>query len=116
VRTSKLTTQIYDLFGGLTLARSEAIKRGTTVTACASANQTACGGTSGCNWQQGWIVFVDANNNHVVDTGEEILRATPALATGYTLCANSSTTLNTYLTMNAKGSPSATGMFILCED
>jgi type IV fimbrial biogenesis protein FimT len=116
IRNSRLITQIYDFNAALNLARSEAIKRGRPVTVCASANQTACGGTTGCNWDQGWIVFVDPNNNHVVDGGEEILRKTSALVNGYTLCGSSGTTLATYLTVDAQGAPSASGQFVLCQN
>jgi hypothetical protein len=60
-------------------------------------------------------VFVDPNNNHVVDGGEEILRKTSALVNGYTLCGSSGTTLATYLTVDAQGAPSASGQFVLCQ-
>jgi type IV fimbrial biogenesis protein FimT len=116
IRNSRLITQIYDFNAALNLARSEAIKRGRSVTVCASADQTACGGTTGCNWEQGWIVFVDPNNNHVVDGGEEVLRKTSALVNGYTLCGSSGTTLATYLTVDPKGAASASGQFVLCQN
>ena len=116
MRNARLTTQSYDFVSALSLARSEAVKRGVPVTVCASADQAACGGTTGCNWENGWIVFVDSNNNHTVDVGDEILRATPALAAGYTLCATSGTSLTTYVTLSPKGAASATGMFVLCEN
>lgn len=40
----------------LSLARSEAIKRGASVTVCKSANSSTCA-TSG-DWAQGWIMFI----------------------------------------------------------
>src|SRR5688572_2595220 len=46
---------------GLHLARSEAIKRNARVVLCKSANGDAC--SAGGGWEQGWIVFHDANNN-----------------------------------------------------
>jgi len=114
IRTTRLTTQIYDFYAALNLARSEAVKRGTPVTLCPSTNLTTCA-ASGTQWESGWIVFVDANNNHAVDAGDEILRAAPALAGGYTLRGTSATTLPTYITMNPKGQTSATGQFVLCQ-
>lgn len=48
------------------LARSEAVKRGTFVTMCPSANAafTACGNSA--SWNNGWIVFSDPDNNGVI--------------------------------------------------
>jgi type IV fimbrial biogenesis protein FimT len=61
-----------DLVGAMRLARSEAVKRGVSVTICASnATQTAC---SGNDWNNGWIVFSDDNANSVYDAGETIHR------------------------------------------
>ncbi len=45
-----------ELASAINYARSEAVKRGTRVSMCASSNGTQCGG----NWSDGWIVFVDS--------------------------------------------------------
>ncbi len=66
-------------------ARSEALRRATTVTICNLAvnSTSACiaGGTTP-NWANGWLVFVDNSGsaNSTVDTGEEILRVQQPLA------------------------------------
>ena len=60
------------LVGDLRFARSEAIKRGTQVSVCRSANGSACSATG--NWVEGWIVFVDRNTKGAVDPGDEVLR------------------------------------------
>lgn len=44
-----------EVAGAMSLARSEAVKRGTRVSVCASSNGTSCTGS----WNQGFIVFVD---------------------------------------------------------
>jgi type IV fimbrial biogenesis protein FimT len=63
-------------------ARSEAMKRGTTVALCTSTNPLAaapaCGGT---NWANGWIIFVNANNDATMDAGELLLRRQEPLGT-----------------------------------
>lgn len=46
------------LSASLSMARSEAVKRGASVTVCKSANSSTCV-TSG-DWSQGWIMFVTA--------------------------------------------------------
>jgi type IV fimbrial biogenesis protein FimT len=61
-----------DLVGAIRLARSEAVKRSASVTICASnTDQTAC---SGNNWNNGWIVFSDDNNDSALDAEETVHR------------------------------------------
>jgi len=59
-----------ELQSALNLARSEAVKRGKTVTLCASSDQQACSSA----WSSGWLLFIDNNSNNAVNSGEEILR------------------------------------------
>lgn len=69
-QTNRFATQVNDLLGDLNLARSEASKRGVVVKVCRK------GGTScwnGC-WKNGWTVFIDKNNDHIIDAGDTILR------------------------------------------
>lgn len=58
MRSNRLTTQANDLVTAINLARAEAVKRRSTVTVCASANQTTCAGS----WSAGFIVLDDAND------------------------------------------------------
>src|SRR5512139_2321047 len=51
--SSKLNTLANNFVASAQLARSEAIKRNSPVTLCASANGTSCGG----NWRDGWVVL-----------------------------------------------------------
>lgn len=59
IRNNRLTAEANNLLTALALARSEAIKRGSPVTVCASSNQSTCSNSS--SWTTGWIVFVDQN-------------------------------------------------------
>jgi len=116
IRAARLTTQIYEFNAALNFARSEAIKRGLSVTVCPSTDQASC--TVNTQWEEGWIAFVDADANQSVSTTdgrEVILRANGALATGYTLRGTSGV-LDSYVTMNPRGQLSATGVFVLCEN
>lgn len=72
IQNNRLIAEANDFVTALHLARSEAIKRNTPVTMCKSADGTAC--TTAGAWEQGWIVFVDGNNNTSHDAGEDILR------------------------------------------
>lgn len=65
------------LQSALSLAKSEAIKRGETVSVCASNDGSDC---STDEWNSGWIVFVDSNSDATgdagsVDPGDLVLRA-----------------------------------------
>lgn len=58
MRNSQIAAESGNLVAALTLARSEAIKRGVRVSACAAtADQTACDTTG--KWDNGWLVFED---------------------------------------------------------
>ena len=59
-----------ELARGLSLARSEAIKRGSTVRMCPSADGRACS-TDG-DWNRGWLVFTDGNADGAVQEFELI--------------------------------------------
>lgn len=79
VNSTRLTTAVNSLFSSLLLARSEAIKRNSRAVVCkSSAAGDACIKTGG--WEQGWIVFHDANNNTLLDAGEAVVSRMPALA------------------------------------
>ncbi len=63
IQNNRVTTQSNDVLTALTLARSEALKRGIQVSVCSSNDQTDCDGAPGTDWANGWIVFVDQNTN-----------------------------------------------------
>lgn len=79
------------LVTAMNLARSEAVRRGTTVALCTNANplpvnSPACV-TGSPNWSNGWFVFADDDADGVVDTGETVIRMWEALAPGSTVTA-----------------------------
>jgi len=70
----------------LQLTRTEAIKRNGRVVLCKSDNGSRC--TKSGGWEQGWIVFHDANNNATVDVGEVVLQREQSLARSTRLTGN----------------------------
>lgn len=72
VQEARLRAATGDLLQHLVLARSEAIKRNARVVLCHSADGVTCSDAGG--WQQGWILFHDANRNGVRDPQEAILQ------------------------------------------
>lgn len=78
ISNNRILSQAQDMTNGFKLARSEAIKRGTAVSICPSANGTACSGSNSLD--AGWIIFIDSatpgvvgNSAHVTTTGGEII-------------------------------------------
>ena len=85
--SSKLTAASNSLLSSMYLARSEAIKRGTRVVLCKSANGIVCADSGG--WEQGWMVFHDANNNGERDGSELVIQRIAPLAASLRLTGNS---------------------------
>lgn len=81
ILSNKLASFSNSFVASTQLARSEAIKRNATVRVCRSANGTSCA-TDG-TWQQGWIVFHDADNDGSVDAGETVIQVQAALSADY---------------------------------
>lgn len=78
IRSTRLTTATNDFHSTLLLARGEAVKRNRRVTLCKSSNGAACASSGG--WEQGWLVFVDTNEDGSRGSGEEILAVAQALS------------------------------------
>ena len=77
VATQALAAQSAEFMSALRFARSEALKRGTVVTVCASAPGAAapaCQGARAADWRAGWIVFADLERRGVLDDHDPVLR------------------------------------------
>ena len=88
-QNNKLTSTANDLLNSFQLARSESARSKANITICSSANplepSAACGG----NFNDGWIIFVDLNGDLIRSgDGENVLRASPAVAQGVTITTN----------------------------
>lgn len=78
------------LAASLNFARMEAIKRGVKVSVCSAGNAalTTCG--NGSQWAQGWIVFLDADNNNAIDSNNDLVKVSEALPAGAAVTSNQS--------------------------
>ena len=101
---TRLNSYSNTLFSHLALARSEAIKRNARVAICKSADGSSC--ASSGDWSQGWVVFVDLDNNASISGGEQIITAMPALSTGFSFCGN--TLVSNYISYDALGTTKLT--------
>ena len=63
IKNNRMLSQVYGMRAALNGARSEALAQRSFVTLCRSNDGANCGGS----WNQGYIAFVDANGDGVVD-------------------------------------------------
>lgn len=97
-----LLTQTNQFATAINVARSEAVKRNNRVFICKRiGNQCSTSNTT--NWEDGWIIFEDADGSGTLDSGEEISLLDP-LRTGYTLRENNNTN---WLAFSASGQASS---------
>ncbi len=81
IRENRLTTYNNQFIAALNLTRSEAIKRGSTVTLCSSDGATCKTG----GYQQGWIIFRNPTNAADPADAAAIIRVFEKLPEGMTL-------------------------------
>lgn len=84
--STRIGTQVRAFLSDLQLTRTEAIRRGERVVLCAATMPEACSDLPG--WHQGWLMFVDLNNNAQVDLGEAILRHQGPSPAGWSIQGN----------------------------
>ena len=122
VKNNRLITQANDFVTALNVARSEAIRRGNRVTLCKSSNQVSCAGAG--SWDQGWIIFVDVNDDGIVSNpATDVFRVHGGLGGNTTLkgdavLADYVSYVSSGATQQIGGTPSDTqsGMLVLCDD
>ncbi len=95
VQNQRLTSQANDLVADINSARSEAIKRGSSVSLCSSSSLSGCSAST--QWETGRIVFLDSDGDGTVDGGDTIIRTGQSLEGSNTLRpVGSSTTAITF--------------------
>ncbi len=67
-----MSAAVNTIFINLSLARSEAIRRGVDIVVCPSIDGQGCADTT--RWDQGFMMYADSNHNRSFDSGEAILR------------------------------------------
>ena len=114
ILNNRIRGQTSDFVVQLTHARSEAMRTATRITLCPGTSS----GCAGTNWENGWVVFVDANANAAVDSGETVIGVGPALDGSNTL---RSTAFSTYISFRHDGGSTSidgsglAGAFALCD-
>lgn len=113
VDNNRLQTGAQNLFSALMLTRTEALKRNREVIMCKSDDGVDCDTGTGTNWEQGWLVYVDADDGGDVDA-DEILNVHGPFNGGLTLRVSGSD-FDDQIAYGTDGSASGAGTFILCN-
>jgi type IV fimbrial biogenesis protein FimT len=91
VSSNRLIASINALVSNLQFARSEAVKRSSIITLCISSTGAQC--VNSGDWEQGWIVFIDADADGSVDAGvDTILRVQSAMRGNITIRGDANVT------------------------
>jgi len=80
ILSNRLASYANTFVASAQLARGEAIKRNATVVMCRWAGGTSCAASGG--WQQGWIVWRDADGDGTADP-DEVIQRQQALSSDY---------------------------------
>ena len=114
---SRVSGNVNEFIGAITLARTEAVKRGTLVTICISSNadQEAATCSGGGDWAAGWIIFQESSTSDPVGTREStepVILRRGTLVAGVTARANPATSAMTFNSMGEQVG-SVTGMLAI---
>jgi len=95
IQNSRMTAQANDLITAFQLARSEALKRKRPISVCSSSDGATCGG----DWEDGWIVVLDAENAEGAASvsEEEVLRVWGGIGGNATIGGADATAFVRYL-------------------
>lgn len=115
----RMTSATNELVMSLNIAKSEAIKRVSYVTVCASNNGVSC--TAGGAWNDGWIVFANTGvaNLDVIDAGDEVIRIYPKLRDSIDMVASG--TVDDFISFRPSGTigtsvANMTGTLTVCDE
>lgn len=125
ITSNTATSYANDLLADLNYARSEAITRGDQVVVCKGTATAANSVCTGGEWENGWKVFVDCNNDQVItaagvasecpgNAAEEVLRVHAPLSSGWTMRGNNN--VINRITFQATGLTSNNGTLVVCKD
>ncbi len=97
----------------LRFARSEAGRRGMSVTVCPSADRATCANGDTPDWNTGWITFVDLDDSGTLELGEQVLSVYETTHPDFSLLGDDA--LANGITFGETGFPVATGTLNYCD-
>ena len=93
IQNQRVTTTVNEFMAAISLTRSEAVKRGARVDLV----------PAGSDWTEGWVVFVDDNNNQKPDSGEQIIFTRGPVAKGMAVTSHLTDEKSKYLAYGGAG-------------
>lgn len=94
LQNQRLTATTNDFFAALALTRSEAIKRGSRVDLVPA---------DGKQWENGWVIYVDNNDNQIFDDGDQVIFTHGAVPQGLTIKSALTDSSRPYIAYNGAG-------------
>lgn len=110
IASQRISSIAQEVHASFMLARSEAVKRRTSVSLCKTINGTACS-TGGNDWDTGWLIFTDADSDGSLEAGDELIRVFEALPDEVSLIWNQGNDAG----FDGRGQSRLAGTFTLCE-
>ena len=111
LKESHLTSQLNVMVGTFNLARAEAVKRSAPIVVCPSIDATTCSGLG--KWEDGWLVYVDADNTGTITGGDEVIRVYDALDSSVT--ARGETIVSDIVSFTPTGFGIQSGIIVFCD-
>lgn len=115
IMNNRMTSLTNDMLSDFAAARSEAAKRGQRVVICKNATgptaNTACDNASA--WKDGWLLYVDADNDSTLDVGETIFRVRQSWPVEITITPGGAIT--DLVIMRPIGTVTPLGNFKICD-
>lgn len=95
IQRQRLTAAANEFHAAVTLARSEAIRRGARVDLVPA--------KGGSDWTQGWTVYIDRNGNRKVDGGDQLMLMHGPVPAGISIKAALTDSKSQYLAYGGNG-------------
>ncbi|MBI3900242.1 MAG: GspH/FimT family pseudopilin [Gammaproteobacteria bacterium] len=108
INANRLASTTNDFVSSLSLARSEALKRGFNAVVCKSGGGTTCVTTG--TWDNGWIVFADLDNSNSWSTGDVLIRRYDSLGSSTAI-----TTSSNSIVYDRQGQATASATYTVCN-
>lgn len=113
IKNNRLSTAANTLIAALNIARSEAIKRGVSITVRKVDNNSSTNLGATADWEDGWDVFTDADNDGNFEAGDDLLKTFQALPANFTL--RGSANYDDFIRFTSTGGSNLAGDFTLCD-
>lgn len=116
VQNSRMSAAATDLLSTFMSAKSEAVGRNYPVQVCIrNEDADGCADIDNVQWEDGWLTFVDVNDNGARDDDEDILQIHPPLSAGTTARATGSLANSITYRPNGLTNLSGTESLVICD-